>query len=232
MTPASAVKAIERAGLLLVFPIANSPQFPSLWSHFFPRSKMRWEWDDAGDHRVADLWHLREELSRSGQVVYTKWFRGRATFFSRSLFPALIRSLHGDPPFAFGLKSEAETLLRLLEENSPLSTKQLKRASEMEGRFFESAFQRALKELWAHLLIVGYGEVDPWPWGQPRCFLRIFGGKPRWRRERNCPPGSTINYLKVHPFLAATARSLSGSIRHRNTILTGQFFKCGFTRAH
>jgi hypothetical protein len=160
MTPASAVKAIERAGLLLVFPIANSPQFPSLWSHFFPRSKMRWEWDDAGDHRVADLWHLREELSRSGQVVYTKWFRGRATFFSRSLFPALIRSLHGDPPFAFGLKSEAETLLRLLEENSPLSTKQLKRASEMEGRFFESAFQRALKELWAHLLIVGYGEVD------------------------------------------------------------------------
>lgn len=40
---------------------------------------MHWEWDDAGDKRVADLWHLREELSRSGErVVYTKWFQNRA----------------------------------------------------------------------------------------------------------------------------------------------------------
>jgi hypothetical protein len=160
MNASSAVKAIDQAGILLVFPIANSPQFPSLWSHFFPRSKMRWEWDSSGDNRVAGLWHLREELSRSGKVVYAKWFRGRATFFSRSLFPAVLRGLHQSVSFSEGLKDDSTKLLQILEENSPLSTKGLKRASEMEGRFFESTYQRALKELWGRLLIVGYGEFD------------------------------------------------------------------------
>jgi len=51
-------------------------------------------------------------------------------------------------------------VLRLLEDDSPLSTKELKKRAKLEGRFQETAYNRALKELWKRLLIVGFGEVD------------------------------------------------------------------------
>ena len=59
---------------------------------------MVWEWDEDGDGRVSDLWHLREKLSKSGQLIYGKWFRGRATLMSREIFPALLKSLNPNLP--------------------------------------------------------------------------------------------------------------------------------------
>jgi hypothetical protein len=159
MKKADAIRAIERHGMLLVFPIDNRPEPRSLWSAFYPRSKMRWEWDEGGDDRVARLWHLREELSRSRKVVYAKWFRGRATFFSRDLFRALLAVYAHQPGFT-ALSRDARELLSLLEENSPQSTKQLKRASGLVGRALEGAYTRALQELWSRLLVVAFGEVD------------------------------------------------------------------------
>ena len=61
---------------MLVFPVNNRKDIASLWNEFFPRKKMRWEWDETGDNNVAELWQLRERLSISNQVVYSKWFRG------------------------------------------------------------------------------------------------------------------------------------------------------------
>ncbi|MDB5037548.1 MAG: hypothetical protein JWQ35_1076 [Bacteriovoracaceae bacterium] len=90
----SAVSAVNKAGSLLVFPIKNQREPASLWSEFFPKSVMRWEWDQDGDSRVADLWHFREKLSSSGKVVYSKWFRGRATLFSRELLPSFLQILN------------------------------------------------------------------------------------------------------------------------------------------
>jgi hypothetical protein len=158
-----AVKAIDREGILLTFPISNKKEPASLWSSFHPRSEMRWEWDSGGDNRVADLWHLREELSRSGKVVYAKWFRGRATFFSRGVFPALLKSLNPVPGDFLGQMNLGQAplrLLRILEGDSPLSTKDLKKSSGLKGRLHEGAYAKALKVLWERLLIVGYGEVD------------------------------------------------------------------------
>src|SRR5580700_7343374 len=94
MTSPSAIAAINRAGALLVFPMDNRKEPSSIWSHFYPRTPMRWDWDESGDNRVADLWHLRSELSTTGKVIYTKWFRGRATYFSRALFTHLLRALN------------------------------------------------------------------------------------------------------------------------------------------
>jgi hypothetical protein len=152
-----AIEAINRQGCLLVFPIDNRKEFASIWSEFYPRTPMRWEWDEDGDDRVARLWHLRAELSICNEVVYTKWFRGRATFFSRPVFTALLKLLGASE---LGLSREARTILEALKLDSPLSTKQLKRATDLQGRFNESTYQRALKELWSRLLIVGYGEID------------------------------------------------------------------------
>ena len=146
--------------MLLVFPLQNQKEPKSIWSHFFPRSQMRWEWNDNGDNRVADLWHLREELSRSNRVVYSKWFRGRATFFSREVFVALLADIERRLPCPRGLTPEAWRILSLLNESSPQSTKQLKRGAQLEGKFLEPTYQKATQELWQRLLIVGHGEVD------------------------------------------------------------------------
>lgn len=153
----SATQHIEKHGVLLVYPIAGKSEPKSLWSVAYPRSKMRWEWDTDGDDRVARLWHLREELSRSRKVVYAKWFKGRATFFSRPAFTAFLSLLKNKPT---PLSRDALTLLALMEESSPRSTKELKRESGLQGRLLESTYNKAMKELWGRLLIVGFGEVD------------------------------------------------------------------------
>lgn len=165
MKTASAVAKINRRGALLVFPVNNFPEPASLWSEFYPRSEMRWEWDEDGDDRVAELWQLMKKLSAGGQVVYSKWYQGRATFFSRELFAALVR-LRGpvapglDTPDLPPLSRPAREILEALENDSPLSTKQLKKLTGLQGRENEAAYNRALKELFGRFLIVGFGEVD------------------------------------------------------------------------
>jgi len=156
---ARALSAIERRGILLVYPIANRAEPRSLWSELHPRTPMRWAWDAQADSRIAALWQLREQLARSPAVVYAKWYRGRATFFSRSAFRALLAALAeaGDP--RGGLSRDAALLLELLEDNSPQSTKELRAAAALQGRAHEAAYSRAMKELWARLLVVGVGEV-------------------------------------------------------------------------
>ena len=117
---------------------------------------MRWEWDSDGDGRVSDLWMLMKKLSDCGQVVYSKWYKGRATFFSRDLFVALM-CVQGTEPH---LSRTARTLLDALESNSPLSTKELKLETELRGKDNEPLYTKAMKELFLSLLIVAYGEVD------------------------------------------------------------------------
>src|SRR5262249_14218922 len=143
-----AIEAINRRGCLLVFPIDNRKEFPSLWSEFYPRSPMRWEWDESGDDRVTRLWHLRADLSVSNRVIYTKWFRGRATFFSRPVFTAL-RAILGSE---LALSPIAREILEVLKMDSPLSTKALKRATDLQGRLNEGRYERAMRELWSRLL--------------------------------------------------------------------------------
>ncbi len=154
----SAIAAIEEHGMLLVFPMGNRPEPQSLWSVTYPRSKMRWEWDDDGDGRVAKLWHLRADLSASGEVVYTKWYQGRATVFSRKAFTALLAGyVVGGTR---GLSTQARDILDILIADSPQSTKALRRETGLTGRPNERIYERALKELWTRLFIVGFGEID------------------------------------------------------------------------
>jgi len=160
MKQQSAIEKINKNGVLLVFPVNNKKEPKSLWSEFFPRTKMRWEWDDSGDNRVANMWMLMKRLSDCREVIYSKWYQGRATFFSKDLFCAMLslmmrpKSLHGE------LSPAARNILDALEMDSPLSTKELKRVTELQGKFNESMYTRALKELFLRGLVVGFGEVD------------------------------------------------------------------------
>jgi hypothetical protein len=160
MKHGKAVDLIRERGVLLVFPINNREEPRSLWSEFFPGTKMVWDWNEDGDMRVAEMWQLMKLLSDSSEVVYSKWYQGRATFFSRELFASMlaVRRRTFDP--SRGLSNTARTLLEVLENNSPLSTKELKRAADLQGRLNERVYSRAMKELFSRFLIVGFGEVE------------------------------------------------------------------------
>jgi hypothetical protein len=157
---ANAVLRINRRGVLLVFPIDNRELPPSLWTEFFPNTKMRWEWDQGADTRVSGLWALMKRLSDCRQVVYSKWYRGRATFFSRELFTAMLCRRCLRHANRHGLSGTASRIFEVLENNSPLSTRELKRATDLQGKLNETVYSRAMKELFNRLLVVGFGEVD------------------------------------------------------------------------
>jgi hypothetical protein len=159
-TEHSAITQIEKYGALIVFPIKTNLDVPSLWKCFHPRTTMRWDWSDDGSDRVAELWHLRERLSRCRKVVYVKWFQGRATFFSLEVFTALLSCFASLPDPLNGLDDGARRVYRALLDDSPLPTKELRESSGFSGREREAEFQRAIKALWRRLLIVGYGEVE------------------------------------------------------------------------
>ncbi|MGZ3747900.1 MAG: AlkZ-related protein [Pseudobdellovibrionaceae bacterium] len=151
------IKAIETKGCLLVFPLENRKEPLSIWSLLYPRTPMRWEWDSDGDNRVGELWVLREELSRSRQVVYSKWYRNRATFFSKEIFVNLLAYL-GTSKGKVPLLKDSREALDLLLIDSPQSTPVLKENLGLRGKFLESQYNRILKPLWNYLYLVGFGE--------------------------------------------------------------------------
>lgn len=171
---AKAVAAIEQAGALLVYPIVNRKDPASLWSVLYPRSAMNWSWDETADPRIARLWHLRERLSRTRRVVYTKWYQGRAVFFSRELFSSMLTAL---APWSLPCSTEAREVLTLLEDNSPQTTKALRLEAGLRGRESGRTWTRALRELWERLLIVGSGEADD------GAFPSLQVGATRWLFE-------------------------------------------------
>jgi len=157
----AALTAVEEHGILLVYPITNRSQPNSLWHVLYPRSEMRWAWDQGADGRVVHLWHLRERLASSRAAVYAKWFRGRAVFLSRPLFVAMLAAARTPSRDALhALSRESLELLSLLEDDSPQSSKTLRREAGLTGRHNEAVWTRALRALWERLLIVGTGEVE------------------------------------------------------------------------
>ncbi len=152
-----ACRIINKLGMALVFPINNQKEPLSLWQAFYPRSPLRWEWDAGGDDRVSQMWFGMKKLSCDKRVVYSKWYQGRATFFSRDVFVALRRFLQPDRSL---LSRQARELLEILESDSPLSTKQLKKMADLQGKDNERIYHKAMKALFEGLWIVGFGEVD------------------------------------------------------------------------
>jgi hypothetical protein len=158
-----ALQFISARKVVLTFPESNHHDPASLWTCFHPRKKMRWEWDSQGDASVADLWIFREQLSRSGRTAYAKWYRGKATFIDREFLPYLLSALgiqDSENRSLNALSRTARQILETLQENSPLSTKELKKIVGLRGRDFEAEYHRALRELWTRLWIVGWGEKD------------------------------------------------------------------------
>jgi len=154
------IDEIESKGITLVFPAKNRSDVFSLWKTFYPRTPLRWEWSDDGDDKVFKMWQLMKELSDCEQVVYSKWYQGRATFFSRSLFSALLRFSQDQPKAFIDQPEGVRALMDCLEEDSPLSTKELKARSGLKGQSFAAVYNRSIKWCFLRFLVVGFGEVE------------------------------------------------------------------------
>jgi len=153
------VTTIDQKHCLLTFPLDNKKEPDSLWSSLYPKSKMTWAWDADSDGRISELWIMREELSRSKKVVYAKWYRQRATFFSQECFTNLL-AYFGTSQSELKLERGAQEALDSLLTDSPQSTKVLKENLGLQGKMLESTYNKALKPLWNYLYIVGFGEVE------------------------------------------------------------------------
>lgn len=192
--------ALHRESCLLVFPVANQNDPPSLWRELFPKKKMLWEWTDDGDDDVPRLWQFREEMSRSGEFVYAKWFQNRATFFAKEDAALWIRALN--PSFSeTGLEPAAKSILHALQDSSPQSTKALKKVTELKGRDFEKDFQKGLKQLSERLLVVGYGEIDD------GAFPSLAWGATELLFEREYRTAKELNYENAHQTLLEKIKS-------------------------
>lgn len=211
------IQAIEKRGCLLVYPLENRKEPASLWSELYPRTKMRWEWDQGGDDRVASLWRAREELSRSEEVVYAKWFRNRATFFSKEVFVDLLSYLGSSSGQLHLPRSSQEALDGFLLD-SPQSTKVIKENLGWQGKLMESHYNRAMKPLWNYLYIVGYGEVEDssFPSLNMAATQNIF--EDLWRRSQElAPEKAEKNLLKI---LGEENLFMKYAIRVRNSAKT------------
>jgi hypothetical protein len=169
LTFARAKKEIDAHGILLVYPLASKPTSaraaalnnpPSLFSVAYPGVKMSWKWTDDADDRVVRLWHLRMRLAESREVVYAKWFRDRATFFSLPVFRAMLGGLSQAGDTRSSLSMEARDVLEVLEDDSPMSTKLLRTNAGLRGAEHNARWARAMSELFARLYIVAVGEVE------------------------------------------------------------------------
>lgn len=154
------IEKINQKKLLLVFPITNKQDPPSLWFQLFPRVPMDWSWSEDGDNRVVRMWHLMKTLSDCRRVIYSKWYQNRATFFSNDFFTHLLAYQKHKVHSQIEWTSTERQLLEILRNNSPMSTKELKAESGLKGKFFEAEYTRSLKKLFLHQYIVAYGEVE------------------------------------------------------------------------
>jgi hypothetical protein len=212
-TISRAISFIEQHGALLVFPIKTNLEVPSLWQCFHPRTRMNWDWSSDASDKVPALWHLREELSRSREVIYAKWFQGRATFFSPDVFVAILNFTLSHPDPLDGLEDSARRLYSSLLDDSPQATKALKDSAGLPGKAFETEFQRGLRALWKRLLIVGYGEVEEGGFPSLAIGATKLLFEDEWDRAGNMSAAERAEILQRHfprgsPFAKQLERNL------------------------
>lgn len=208
-----AIQAVIKNGFLLHFPIKNKKAPNSVWRELYPRTEMRWEWDDSADSKVVYMWRLREELATSKEVVYGKFYQGRATVLSKEVFKnilALKLAQLKDPEgeLRLFLSREAKIILEALEIDSPLSTKQLREVSDLKGRLLEPLFHRALKELWNNYLIVGIGEIEDGAFPSLAHAATKVAFEEEWLEALEIPPDLALKRLKGIPESQLLLKSL------------------------
>lgn len=186
------IHAINEKGCLLLYPIDNKKEPLSIWSELYPKKKMVWDWNEDGGEEIAKLWHLKTELATSSEVVYLKWYSNRAIFMSKEFFTHLLAYFDTRNIIVHGQSAEA---LEILQADSPQSTKTLKEAMGLRGKFNESTYNKALRPLWDKLQIVAYGETDDGSFPSLNMAASELVFEPEWNASQNISSAKAKEYL-------------------------------------
>jgi len=158
LTLQSALDQVEKIGRVAIFPEKKPSKHSiiSLWELFYPRTKMKWEWDDSADNRVVKLWWLKNEIAQTQKVLYGRFFGNRPVLVSKSETRRTLKTLEKKP-----LTSLAREILSRLEDNSPQTKRMLGRELRAEGwEPTKSEFERSLIDLQKNFLIVSLGDSE------------------------------------------------------------------------
>lgn len=180
-----AIDIINEKGVLLVYPVNNRPDPASLWSQFYPKREMTWAWDGDADGRVSRMWILMKKLSESGDVVYSKWYKGRATFFSKKVFTALLALRHHTKGKTEAWPYSSRLLFDVLLADSPISTKLLKKQSDLVGKDMAREFDRSMRFLYENFHVVVFGEVDDGAFPSSAVGATRLLFEREWRESKN-----------------------------------------------
>jgi hypothetical protein len=161
--PDEAAHLIEQVGIATLFPA--SPEIPNLYHAYTgdPDTRPESEWDSP----AGEVYGWRWALGRREAGFYTALVRGRPTWVSWALLPALLR-LRGelrspDELYRAGeLSSDAHRVARALEEcGGVLSTGELRRqAGFPTGKPQRTAYLKAVQDLDTRLLLAKVFSTD------------------------------------------------------------------------
>lgn len=155
--PPAAAALIQRVGIATLYPV--SPEVPNLFHAYLgdPDAKTDSAWDTPSGHVYAWRW----DLGRMDAGFYTAIVRGRPTFVSWALLPALLR-LRGelrtsDELYDAGaLSDNAYRIVRALEasDGGILGTGELRKAANFPtGKEHRAAYLKAVEELDTRLIL-------------------------------------------------------------------------------
>lgn len=152
----AATRLIARLGLVTLYPV--SPEVPNLLHAYTgdPTTKAASDWDSASGHVYTWRW----ELGRREAGFYTAIVRGRPTFVSWPLLPAILR-LRGettDPEDLYEVGELSNGAIRIVRAlgaaGGVLDTGALRRAAGFPtGKDQRAAYLKAVTELDARLLL-------------------------------------------------------------------------------
>ncbi len=152
----AAAQLIQRLGIVTLYPV--SPEIPNLYHAYVgdPTRKTDSEWDSPSGHVYAWRW----DLGRMEAGFYTAIVRGRPTFVSWDLLPAVLRLRADlrmpDELYDLGaLSDNAYRIVRALEAaDGPLETGELRAAAHFPtGKEQRASYLKAIGELDARLIL-------------------------------------------------------------------------------
>lgn len=165
-----AVKFINEAGVVLLFPGDNTP-LPDLWSAIngYERRLPKHHHDSA----LSKTWSWKDDIPSRKEAWYGKIVRGKPAFISLRDLPAVyaLSSNYGElddylEAYADGLMSkESKEIYEVLLREGPLPTSTLRKLCGMGGGGDNARrFDRAIVELQSDLKIVKSGISDANRW--------------------------------------------------------------------
>lgn len=154
--PAAAAVLIERLGIATLYPV--SPEVPNLFHAYLGNHEAKT--DSAWDTPSGEVYAWRWDLGRMEAGFYTAIVRGRPTFVSWELLPAMLR-LRGelrtsDELYDLGALSDgAYRIVQALEQSDGvLGTGELRQAANFPtGKEHRAAYLKAVEELDTRLIL-------------------------------------------------------------------------------